>query len=160
MAGADTSYFLCVLLQSEYERMATFHFYGFSIYLSRNPFRHGFDYSHCLIVQTRINRSVYLNVTYTAVFFHDKLYNNPSLNAFSCANTGYLRLDTINVFNALVPPGKEGCWSTSSPLNILLLSLSFCSSLLLLSFSFCSFLNKYHYLPFEHINIVGKILIV
>ena len=128
MAGADTSYFLCVLLQPEYERMATFHFYGFSIYLSRNPFRHGFDYSHCLIVQRRINRSVYLNVTYTAVFFHDKLYNNPSLNAFFLCK--YRILDTINVFNALVPPGKEGCWSTSSPLNILLLSLSFCSSLI------------------------------
>ena len=40
------------------------------------------------------------------------------------AISGYLRLDAINLFNALLPPGKEGFWSTSSPLNILLLSLS------------------------------------
>lgn len=46
------------------------------------------------------------------------------------AISGYLRLDAINLFNALLPPGKEGFWSTSSPLNILLLSLSFCSSLI------------------------------
>ena len=35
------------------------------------------------------------------------------------AISGYLRLDAINLFNALLPPGKEGFWSTSSPLNIL-----------------------------------------
>ena len=57
---------------------------------SRIPFRHVLYYPHCLIVQIRINRSVYLNVTYTAVFFYDKLYKNPSLNTLLLCLFGIL----------------------------------------------------------------------
>ena len=111
---------LCIFSQTESDRNAPFHFYGFSIFCPGIQFGMALtSRKDSLPSESEYESFANLISVNTPVSFTTNLTIIVPCLSNIRAISGYVRLDAINLFNALLPPGKEGFWSTSSPLNIL-----------------------------------------